>query len=151
MPEPVRLHNSLTWLITFAGINIEGFGPADFCVITPPKDSFKATEGGRGEVAVSFNPSKLHVVKLSLLRTSSGNVQLSRAYAAQVANANAGLPIGRTFTAYDRTTGETWRGAAAWIVDDAERKVAAEVPIIDWNLNVVMDQTPSTPAPAVTG
>ena len=111
----IFVHNPATWTFTFGGLEIQGFSDGDLAVITPPADGFKETEGAKGDIVISTNPSFLWTVKFTLFERSSVNDVLDGFYGTQRYEASTGQPIGSPFTAFDPISGRTWGAAQAWI------------------------------------
>ena len=142
-PLPLANWDLTQYTITFGGRELQGFADGDLLSITPPTGTFKSTVGGDGTTVVSRDPSRVHVIKLTLQRTSGCNVTLGTQFAAQLANsAGGGQPFALPFTCRNIVTGETWRAASAWITESPAAKIAKELPTREWTIEALMDVSP---------
>jgi len=139
---PLATWDCTTTTVTFGGLEIQGFGDGDFITITPPDATYKSMVGGDGSTVVSVDPSRVHVAKLLLLRTSSVNFLLGGLFATQRANAATGSPIATPFTCRDNVSGEVFRGAEAWLTKSPERKWAKEAGTVEWTVEFIADESP---------
>ena len=141
-PEPLATWDATRTTITFGGIELQGFAEGDMLSVTPPTGTYKSSVGGDGTTVVSVDPSRVHVVKITLQRTAGTNARLGALLAAQAAHVRAGVVLGVAFTARNQVTGETWRAAQAWITESPARKWAKELPTTEWTVEALMDVSP---------
>ena len=141
-PLPLATWDLTTTPVPLGGIEVQGFGDGDCITITPPDATYKSMVGGDGSTVISVDPSRVHVAKLVLQRTSSVNFLLGGLFADQRANARNGVALAVPFTCRDNVSEEVFRAAEAWITRSPERKWTKEAPTVEWTVEFLADESP---------
>ena len=114
MPGPVRFYDSDRFVISLAGIRIQGFADGEFLTIKPTQPAFNRTVGVDGEVARGRNADKTVEIVVKLLQTSASNLALSALFTLDNNSPN-GAGVG-AFLAQDVSGNTIVSAPQAWII-----------------------------------